>query len=121
MGFSKALFTPTASNDFTVALLGSRWGVLWCWLILINVVAFVVYGVDKVLAKIKAKHPKVPRVPEKNLFLLALAGGGLGAWLGMLIFRHKTQHKTFRIGVPLMLIFWIVLIVGLYIYFNFIR
>ena len=64
---------------------------------------------------------KVPRLPEKNLLLLALVGGGVGAWLGMELFRHKTQHRAFRICVPLFTLIWIVVVGGLYLYFNVIR
>lgn len=114
-------FSPTASNLFLFTVLGSKWGLLWIWLILINVIALVVFGVDKALSKAKAKHPQVRRVPEKTLFLLAAIGGGLGAWLGMQLFRHKTQHRSFRFGIPAILIAWIVILSGLYVYFNFIR
>ena len=50
-----------------------------------------------------------------------LVGGGVGAWLGMELFRHKTQHRSFRICVPLFTLIWIVVIGGLYLYFNVIR
>ena len=86
-----------------------------------NVVAFLAYGGDKLLAKLKEHQPKVPRLPEKNLLLLALVGGGVGAWLGMELFRHKTQHRAFRICVPLFTLIWIVVVGGLYLYFNVIR
>ena len=88
---------------------------------IINVVAFLAYGGDKLLAKLKEHQPKVPRLPEKNLLLLALVGGGVGAWLGMELFRHKTQHRAFRICVPLFTLIWIVVVGGLYLYFNVIR
>ena len=52
---------------------------------------------------------------------LALVGGGVGGWLGMELFRHKTQHRSFRICVPLFTLIWIVVIGGLYLYFNVIR
>ena len=52
---------------------------------------------------------------------LALVGGGVGAWLGMELFRHKTQHRAFRICVPLFTLIWIVVVGGLYLYFNVIR
>ena len=53
--------------------------------------------------------------------LLAALGGGAGAWLAMELFRHKTQHRSFRICVPLFTLIWIVVIGGLYLYFNVIR
>ena len=56
-------------------ILGTKWGILWLWLLIINVVAFLAYGGDKLLAKLKEHQPKVPRLPEKNLLLLALVGG----------------------------------------------
>ena len=64
---------------------------------LINTVTFLIFGVDKLLAK----HPRFrQRVPEKNLLLLAVVGGSVGALLGMYLFRHKTLHRVFRVGVP---------------------
>lgn len=93
---AKTVAEPTAKNSFIFTILGTKWGILWLWLLIINVVAFLAYGGDKLLAKLKEHQPKVPRLPEKNLLLLALVGGGVGAWLGMELFRHKTQHP----GVP---------------------
>lgn len=65
----------------------------------INLVTFVVYGVDKRRAK---RHQG--RIPERTLLLLALIGGSIGAYLGMHISRHKTKHRKFTLGVPLILI-----------------
>lgn len=115
---AKTAAAPTAKNDFIFTILGSKWGVLWLWLIFINIVALAAYGIDKLLAKLKAKKPGVSRIPEKTLLLLAALGGGIGAWLGMELFRHKTQHRSFRICVPLFTLLWVVVVVGLYLYFN---
>lgn len=112
---------PTATNGFIVTVLGSKWGFLWLWLLLINLVSFLAYGLDKLFAKLKVRFPKVPRLPEKNLLLLAAVGGGIGAWLGMELFRHKTQHRAFRICIPLFTLIWVVIAGGLYLYFNVIR
>ena len=76
----------------------------WLWvliryLILVNVIAFTVFGADK----IKARKQKW-RIPEKTLFLLALLGGGLGAFLGMHMFHHKTKHWYFQVFIPLILV-----------------
>ena len=98
---AKTVVEPTAKNGFIFTLLGTKWGFLWLWLLIINVAAFLAYGLDKLLAKLKARHEKVPRLPERNLLLLAIVGGGIGAWLGMEVFRHKTQHRSFRVIVPL--------------------
>ena len=105
---AKTVAEPTAKNSFIFTILGTKWGILWLWLLIINVLALLAYGLDKLLAKLKEHQPKVPRLPEKNLLLLALVGGGVGAWLGMELFRHKTQHRSFRICVPLFTLIWIV-------------
>lgn len=65
----------------------------------VNVVAFVVYGVDKYKAQ-KAKW----RIRESTLLLLAAIGGSAGAWLGMKIWHHKMRHAKFRYGVPAILL-----------------
>jgi uncharacterized membrane protein YsdA (DUF1294 family) len=76
-----------------------------CWyLLIINLVAFVCYGVDKLMAKRNA-----PRVSELALLLLALAGGSVGAWIGMQVWRHKTKHAKFRFGVPILLLLQVAL------------
>lgn len=85
---------------------------LFVYLAIINVVAFVVYAFDKVQAKRKGG-----RVPERTLLWLARIGGGVGCWLGMLVFRHKTKHIRFKVLVPLWTIVWVVGIVLLE-YFN---
>lgn len=68
-------------------------------LLAINAITFVVYGIDKW----KAKRGKW-RIPEASLLWLAAIGGSIGAWLGMKVWRHKTMHKKFRYGVPLIFI-----------------
>ena len=70
----------------------------WAYLIVVNIVAIALMGADKRKAK---KHTW--RISEKTLFLSAAAGGSVGAILGMLLFRHKTKHWTFVIGMPLIL------------------
>lgn len=94
-------------------------GVLY--LAIINLVTFLVFGVDKWKAKRKEKKDTVRRVPEKTLFLLSALGGSVGALLGMKAFHHKTLHKTFRFGIPAILVLQVVLPVGLYVYLHFIR
>ena len=121
MRLAKTAAAPTAKNGFLFTILGSKWGILWLWLLVINVLALLAYGLDKLLAKLKVHAPQTRRIPEKTLLLLAALGGGIGAWLGMELFRHKTQHRSFRICVPLFTLIWIVVIGGLYLYFNVIR
>jgi len=64
----------------------------------VNVLAFLVFGIDKWKAK-KRKW----RISETSLLLLAVIGGSIGAWLGMKVWHHKTMHKKFKYGIPLIL------------------
>ena len=75
------------------------------YLIAVNVVTFLVYGIDKW----KAKHGSW-RISEATLLLLAIIGGSIGALLGMQVWHHKTQHKKFKYGLPLILLVQIALI-----------
>lgn len=78
------------------------------YLLGINLLAFTLYGVDKGKAKRGAW-----RTPEWVLIFVALIGGSLGALFAMSVFHHKTLHKKFSIGVPLVFLLqvlcWIVL------------
>ena len=112
---------PQAENDFLWVVIGSPWGLLAIWLVVINLVTFFVFGFDKFKAKYKEKHEAARRVPEKTLFLLAVLGGSVGALIGMRVWRHKTLHRSFRIGIPLILAAQIVIPVGLWLYWNVIR
>ena len=76
-----------------------------CYLVAINVVTFVMYGIDKW----KAKHNKW-RIPEATLLGLAVVGGSVGAWLGMKVWHHKTMHKKFKYGIPFILMAQIVIV-----------
>lgn len=78
------------------------------YLLLVNVVTFMIYGIDKYKA-IKVKW----RIPEATLLLMAVFGGSIGAWLGMRVFHHKMMHKKFYIGVPTIIILQIALAVWL--------
>lgn len=69
------------------------------YLAAINIITFFVYGIDKRKAR-KAKW----RIPESTLLLLAAIGGSIGAFVGMRVFRHKTKHLKFTIGVPAIII-----------------
>lgn len=53
--------------------------------------------------KMQAKRNRW-RIKEKTLLILALAGGAIGAYFGMKIFRHKTKHNLFRLGLPLLVL-----------------
>ncbi len=73
---------------------------------IINVVAFFAYGIDKW----KSQHNRW-RILESVLLVLAAVGGSVGAWLGMQVWRHKTQHKKFQYGVPAIFVAQVVLAV----------
>ena len=75
------------------------------YLIVINIVTFLIYGIDKW----KAKQGSW-RISEATLLILAAIGGSIGALLGMKIWHHKTMHKKFKYGLPLILIIQIILI-----------
>lgn len=68
-------------------------------LLALNLIAFITYGIDKRKAK-KSRW----RISESSLLLLALCGGSVGAWLGLKVWRHKTQHKKFYIGIPVIMV-----------------
>lgn len=72
---------------------------LLLYLIAINIVAFLLYGIDKWKAKRDAY-----RISEKTLLTVAILGGSLGAICGMHYFRHKTRHWYFRYGLPLIFV-----------------
>lgn len=74
-------------------------GIAGIYLGIINIIAFGLYGLDKW----KAKNHRW-RISEATLFFVALAGGSLGAFLGMYIFHHKTKHRAFTTGIPIILI-----------------
>lgn len=74
-------------------------------LLIINLVAFAAFGVDKW----KAEHGKW-RIPEATLLGLAFFGGSIGALAGMYLFHHKTKHKKFTVLVPIFLILHICLL-----------
>ena len=69
------------------------------YLVLMNLAAFVLMGLDKRKAK-----KNLWRIPEKTLFLSAILGGSAGAIAGMYVFHHKTRHWYFVIGMPLILV-----------------
>ncbi len=89
--------------------------------VLVNLVTFVLFGIDKKRAKQheawqrprgrgrkkqtseQEKAPR-PRIPEKTLFIAAILGGSVGAMAGMAFFHHKTRKAAFRWGMPLILI-----------------
>jgi uncharacterized membrane protein YsdA (DUF1294 family) len=74
-----------------------------------NLIAFALMGIDKS----KSKKQGARRIPEKTLFLAALFGGGLGATAGMYVFRHKTRHIKFSIGLPVLFVLHVIIMAWL--------
>lgn len=73
--------------------------ILLIYLAAINLIGYALMGFDKSRARRNKR-----RVPERRLFMAAAAGGALGSWIGMRVFRHKTKHKPFVIGIPFLLV-----------------
>lgn len=69
------------------------------YVVVINLIGLFMMRIDKWKAKKKAW-----RIPEKAFFIVSLIGGSIGTWGGMYMFRHKTKHWYFVIGMPLILI-----------------
>ena len=79
---------------------------LIAYILIVNVLTFILFAIDKW----KAKHGKW-RIPEATLLIMAAIGGSLGALFGMKLFHHKTLHKKFNIGLPVILLLQIILII----------
>lgn len=77
----------------------SKFGVIGLYYLCVNIVAFILYGLDKKYAR-EGRW----RIPEKTLLGIAMIGGAAGAWIGMQTFRHKTKHLSFRVLVPLFIV-----------------
>lgn len=69
------------------------------YLVVINFISFILMGIDKK----RAIHHQW-RIAEKTLFMSAIIGGSIGSIVGMKFFRHKTKHKSFVIGMPIILL-----------------
>ena len=78
------------------------------YLLAINIATFFLYGIDKYKAK-KGRW----RISEATLLMMAVIGGCIGAWAGMRLWHHKTMHKKFKYGIPLIIILQVALAVYL--------
>ena len=78
------------------------------YILLINIVGFVLMGNDKQRARSRAY-----RIPEKAFFAVSIAGGSLGTWIGMYFFRHKTRHWYFVVFIPIIFVMQAVLVIFL--------
>ena len=78
------------------------------YLLAVNITSFLLYGIDKYKAK-KGRW----RISEATLLLMAVIGGSIGAWAGMRLWHHKTKHKKFKYGIPIIIILQVALAVYL--------
>ena len=85
------------------------WLIIIIYLVAVNLLGLILMGVDKS----RAKRRKW-RIPEATLFLVAVIGGALGSIAGMYIFRHKTKHWYFVIGMPAILVIQLITAAILY-------
>lgn len=90
--------------------------IILAYLLVINLITFVMYGIDKYKAK-KSKW----RISEATLLWLAAFGGSVGAWIGMKVWHHKTLHKKFKYGVPAILALQIALAIYLIFFTSFLQ
>ena len=78
------------------------------YLLAVNIATFLLYGIDKYKAK-KGRW----RISEATLLMMAVIGGSIGAWAGMRLWHHKTMHKKFKYGIPVIIILQVALAVYL--------
>ena len=79
------------------------------YLLAINALSFSLYGIDKYKAK-----KNQWRISEATLLMMAVIGGSIGAWAGMRLWHHKTMHKKFKYGIPIIIIMQVALAVYLH-------
>ncbi len=91
--------------DLITATFGSGLAGIGVYLVIVNAITFVAFGIDKMKAKAGSW-----RISEKTLLGLSLVGGSLGGFLGMKSFRHKTKHKVFYMGIPAMMVLHIIIL-----------
>ena len=80
------------------------WLIIAVYLTAVNLFGLILMGIDKA----KAKRRKW-RIPEATLFLVAAIGGSIGSIIGMYLFRHKTKHLSFTIGMPVILLVQVII------------
>lgn len=101
-------FTVTLSHKRDILILMNAITLIIIYLTAINLISFIVMGVDKYKARKRAW-----RIPESTLFVLAIIGGSVGSIAGMHLFHHKTRHWYFLYGMPAILIIQILIVVAL--------
>ena len=82
--------------------------IIFGYLLAINIATFFLYGIDKYKAK-----KNQWRISEATLLTMAAIGGSIGAWAGMRLWHHKTMHKKFKYGIPVIIVMQVALAVYL--------
>lgn len=72
---------------------------IYIYIVIMNLLTFLIFGIDKYKAK-----KNYSRISEKGLFILCFIGGGIGGFVGMYTFRHKTRKWYFNLLVPISII-----------------
>lgn len=103
------LFLTFAITNHPVLTMPQLSIIIACYLLIVNLLAFALYGIDK-----RKAQKKKFRIPERTLLWMARIGGGVGSWIGIMLFHHKTKHAKFRIVVPLWTVIWLVGIICLF-------
>lgn len=80
----------------------------------ISLVGMILTVYDKIASKKFRKH----RIAEKTLLFVGILGGGAAEYLTMKLIRHKTRHKKFMIGLPVIIVLQVILIIGIFIYLT---
>lgn len=93
----KTLFGLIFSNRISTLIFG---------FVFMNLIGFTLMRLDKDYAKEDKR-----RIKESTLFLVAILFGSLGIWAGMYKFRHKTLHKQFTIGIPIIIIAQVIFVI----------
>ncbi|RLQ91909.1 DUF1294 domain-containing protein [Planomicrobium sp. Y74] len=83
--------------------------VISAYIAVLSLMALIMMKIDKRQAQKRGQ-----RIPEKNLWSVALFGGGIGAYIGMMAFRHKTKHTNFRIGFLILAVLQAALLLWIY-------
>lgn len=82
---------------------------LGLYLLAVNLIGFMLMGIDKYKARKRSF-----RIPENTLFMIAIIGGSVGSIIGMYVFRHKTRHHRFTIGMPVILVLQVFIVLFMY-------
>jgi uncharacterized membrane protein YsdA (DUF1294 family) len=79
------------------------------YLVIVNMIGFGLMGIDKRRARRGAW-----RIKERTLFFVAIFGGVIGSLVGMYMFHHKTKHRSFVFGMPVILLLYVAIVLGVW-------